>query len=238
MTSPAIEKGLKLLHLYRRGVGGERQNAGRLLLAHLRTHDLTLYDLDSSLPVSQDMAALDAWRETASLMTRLGTPDQDGVLTQLVDAEDLTESELRKLLDAVDLNKLAEVRADGWAYTQGADPESYRQAARSLRPAAVLAQTGSLAQRMQQATVAAHHRLTHPERQIRAATPVQQRFVLGLVLGLSGHPGELTETGVRAHLNVEQLARLRALLSQYGMQAEEAALRAAEQLGHHLGQAG
>ncbi|THF71632.1 hypothetical protein E7T06_01365 [Deinococcus sp. Arct2-2] len=242
MTSPAldaaIEKGRKLIHLYRRGVGGERHNAGRLLLAHLRTHDLTLYDLDPSLPVSQEMAALDSWRETASLMTRVGTPQQDEVLTQLVDAEDLTETELRKLLDAVDLNKLAEVRADGWAYTHGADPEQYRQAARTIRAADVLAQTGSLAQRMQSATAAAHHRLTHPERQIRASSPAQQRFVLGLVRGLTGQPGQITETGVRAHLDVEQLSRLRALLSQYGAQAEEAALRAAEQLGRELGEAG
>lgn len=242
MTTPALEsaiaKGRKLIHLYRRGVGGERHNAGRLLLTHLHTHDLTLYDLDPGLPVTQDIAALDAWRETASLMTRLGTPEQDDVLTQLVDAEDLTEAELRKLLDAVDLNKLAEVRADGWAYTQDAEPEQYRQAARTIRPAEVLAQTGSLAQRMLSATMTAHYRLTHPERQIRASGPVQQRFVLGLVLGLSGQPGEVTETGVRAYLDVEQLSRLRALLSQYGGQAEETALRAAENLGRQLGQAG
>ncbi|UQN09877.1 hypothetical protein [Deinococcus sp. QL22] len=242
MTSPAldaaIQKGRKLIHLYRRGVGGERQNAGRLLLAHLRTHDLTLYDLDPSLPVSQEMAALDSWRETASLMTRLGTTEQDEVLTQLVDAEDLTDAELLKLLDAVDLNKLAEVRADGWAYTHDADPEQYRQAARTIRPADVLAQSGSLARRMQDATVSAHFRLTHPERQIRASGPVQQRFVLGLVRGLTGQPGEVTETGVRAYLDVEQLSRLRALLSQYGGQAEESALRAAENLGRELGQAG
>ena len=66
MTSEATEKGRKLMALYRRGVGGERVNAGRLLLAHLRAHDLTLFDLDGSLPVSQDLAELDRWRESAA----------------------------------------------------------------------------------------------------------------------------------------------------------------------------
>lgn len=239
MVSPGtLEKGRKLALLYRRSTGGERQNAGRLLAAHLRTHDLTLYDLEPSLSVTRDLGELDGWRESAALLILLGTPRQDEALTHLVDAADLTETEMNRLLHAVDLGKLASGRVDGWAHSLGGDPVTYLQAANTVTPEAVARQTGSLAARLQAATVHEHFLLTHPERTIRTSSPIQQRFLLGLLGRLSGAPAQMTETGVRARLNVEQLARVRALLSQHGAEAERAALRAAEELGKRLGEKG
>lgn len=229
------EKGRKLAHLYRRSTGGERQNAGRLLAAHLRTHDLTLYDVDPSLPVTRDLAALDAWRETAALLSKLGTPTHDQALTELVDADDLTDLEMRKLLGAVDMDKLAEGRVEGWAYTYGGSSATYLQAAKTVGSEDVIGYQGSLAQRLLSATLRAHYLLTCPERSIRANSRVQQHFLLGLISNLTGYPGRLTETGVSARLDVSQLARIRALLSQHAQEAEHEALRVAEELGRKLG---
>lgn len=235
---PHLERGRKLLHLYRRGVGGERANAGRLLLSHLKTHDLTLYDLDASLPVSQTLADLDRWRESAALLARLGTPDQDDVLTRLVDATDLTEAELARLLEAVDTETLVDVRADGWAYAHGGHADDYRRAARQVTPGALLSGRGSLADRLLAATLHQHWRLTHPERHIRAADELQRRVLLGLIFGLTGHRAEATAEGVRAHLNADQLARVRALLASQGERLKAEALRRAEELGAEVGRAG
>lgn len=231
----AVARGHKLLHLYRRGVGGERQNAGRLLAAHLRAHDLTLYDLDPGLPVSQDLAALDGWRESALWMARLGS-DPDAVLTGLVDAEDLTPAELGRLIASVDLGKLLGARLDGWAYAEGAPPESYRQAAAQVRAEDLGAPElrGSLAQRFQAAARLALFRQTHPERTVRTQDATEQAFVLGLVEALTGRIGEAVTQGVRARLNADQLARLRALLAGHGDEAQEVARQAARAYGRSL----
>lgn len=231
---PALEKGRKLIHLYRRGVGGERVNAGRLLAAHLKTHDLTLFDLEPSLPVSQDVTVLDAWRESAGLMARLGTDAQDDVLTQLVDAPDLTSQEIEKLLTYLDLQKLAEVRVSGWAGLNGVSASDYLNASKFVRAVDLLNLKGSLAERFLAATMQAHFKLTHPERLIKSESVITRQFLLGVVESLTGQPGVAVEGGVRAHLNVEQLARLRALLAQHGAQAEHIALNAAQQFGRTL----
>lgn len=233
-----VERGRKLLHLYRRGVGGERTNAGRLLLTHLKTHDLTLYDLDASLPVSQELADLDNWRASAALLARIGKPEQDDVLTRLVDATDLTEAEIARLLRAVDTETLVDVRADGWAYTHGGNAEDYRRAARRVTAPVLLSGRGSLADRLLAATLHQHHLLTHPERNIRAADELQKCVLLGLIFGLTGHRAEATEWGVRAHLNAEQLARVRALLAGQGERLKAEALRRAEELGAEVGRGG
>lgn len=231
---PAVQKGRKLIQLYRRGVGGERLNAGRLLTAHLKTNDLTLFDLEPSLPVSQDVALLDSWREVTGLLAQLGTDAQDEVLTQLVDAPDLTEREIEKLLNYLDLEKLAEVRAPGWAYLNGAAADEYLRASKAVRPVDLLALTGSLAERLRAATVQAHFKLTHPERLIKTEGVIQRQFLLGVVQSVTGHPAVAVEGGVRAHLNLEQLARVRALLAQHGEQAERIALDAAHNYGKSL----
>lgn len=235
---PHLERGRKLLHLYRRGVGGERTNAGRLLLTHLKTQDLTLYDLDASLPVSQELADLDNWRESAALLARIGKPGEADVLTRLVDATDLTDTELARLLKAVDTETLVDVRADGWAYTHGGNADDYRRAARRVLPSVLLAGRGSLADRLLAATLHQHHLLTHPERNIRAADELQKRVLLGLIFGLTGHRAEATAEGVRAHLNAEQLARVRALLAGQGERVKAGALRHAEELAAELGRGG
>ncbi|OLV16308.1 hypothetical protein [Deinococcus marmoris] len=235
---PHLERGRKLLHLYRRGVGGERTNAGRLLLTHLKTQDLTLYDLDASLPVSQELADLDNWRESAALLARIGKSEDEDVLTRLVDATDLTDTELARLLKAVDTETLVDVRADGWAYTHGGNADDYRRAARRVLPSVLLAGRGSLADRLLAATLHQHHLLTHPERNIRAADELQKRMLLGLIFGLTGHRAEATAEGVRAHLNAEQLARVRALLAGQGERLKAGALRHAEELAAEVGRGG
>lgn len=231
----AVARGHKLLHLYRRGMGGERQNAGRLLTAHLRAHDLTLYDLDRGLPVSQDLTVLDSWRESALWMARLGT-EPEAVLTALVDAEDLTPAELERLIATVDLDKLLGARLDGWAYAEETPPDLYRQAAAQVRAADLTAPglSGSLAGRFQAAARLALFRQTHPERTIRTQDEAEQAFVLGLVEALTGQSGEVTGDGVRARLNAAQLARLRALLAEHGGDAREVAWQAARTYGRSL----
>ena len=245
LRASAIEKGQKLIGLYRRGVGGERANAGRLLHAHLRAHDLTLFDLDGSLPVTQDVAALEGWRESAALLASvlggaLPQDAQDEALTRLVDADDLTDAEVARLLPLVDLETLIDVRADGWAYAAGsADGEaeqadSYRQAGRRGQPADILAYPGSLAERLREATLRAHFVQTHPERLIRAAPGVPQRFLLGVLASVTGRPAVPDPEGARAHLDAGQLARVRALLANHAAQAEAIALDAAEAFGRTL----
>lgn len=231
----AVARGHKLLHLYRRGVGGERHNAGRLLTAHLRAHDLTLYDLDPGLPVSQDLTVLDRWRESALWMARLGT-EPEAVLTALVDAGDLTPAELDRLIASVDLDKLLDARLDGWAYAEGTDPGTYRQAASQVRAGDLTTpeQSGSLAGRFQAAARLALFRQTHPERTIRTRDETEQAFVLGLVEALTGRSGEATAQGVRAGLNAGELARLRALIAEHGDRAQEVARQAAWAYGRSL----
>ena len=241
LRASAIEKGQKLIGLYRWGVGGERANAGRLLHAHLRAHDLTLFDLDASLPVTQDVAALEGWRESAALLASVlgGALPQDArdeALTRLVDADDLKDAEVARLLPLVDLETLIDVRADGWAYAAGEaeQADSYRQAGRRVQPADLLAHSGSLAERLREATLRTHFVQTHPERLIRAAPGVPQRFLLGVLASVTGRPAVPAPEGARAHLDAGQLARVRALLANHAAQAEAIALDAAEAFGRTL----
>lgn len=228
--TPAHDRGRKLIGLYRRGVGGERDNAGRLLTAHLRTHDLTLYDLDPSLPVTQDLRALDGWRESAGWLARLGTPEQEEVLTRLVDAPDLTDAELDRVLQAVDLERLVGVRADGWAFAGQIEAAEVGRLARLLTPAEIRAQAGSLAQRVQAAVGQRHHALTHPQRLLRTKDALEQHLFLGFIQAVGGSGAQLTEGGVTAALNAEQLARVRTLTATYREGLTRQVLRAAEEL--------
>ncbi|OOV12482.1 hypothetical protein BXU09_16970 [Deinococcus sp. LM3] len=237
VTDPdLLPRARKLMGLYRGGVGGERGNAGRRLSALLREHDLTLFDLDPSLPVTQDLAALDSWRESAALLARLGTDAQDDALSALVDADDLTDPEMRRLLDAVNLHRLAEVRVDGWAALDGVDPAALRQAAASITPADVLVAQGSLASRLRFAAARQLYFQTHPPRLIRTETPAQTAFVRGLIETLTGHPTlpPGPEGGVRAHLSAPQLARVRALTATFLPEADRRAAQAAREYGEAL----
>lgn len=218
--------------LYRRGVGGERENAGRLLLQHLKQHDLTLYDLDPSLPVTQDVQVLDQYRESAALIARLGADTDGEVLTQLVDAGDLSEAELRRVLDKVDLRRLADTRIDGWAHAAALPVQDLRVVAERVTAAMVLTGTGSVAQRFFQAVTQQHWNLRHPERLLRASDPVTQHLILGFVRGLTGQAGRADPEGVRAHLDPDQLARLRAMIAQHLPHLTAQVLTQAELLAH------
>ncbi|SMB88420.1 hypothetical protein [Deinococcus hopiensis] len=235
MTTPAHERGRKLIQLYRRGVGGERENAGRLLATHLRAHDLTLYDLDPSLPVSQDVRALEAWRESAALLVKLGTPEQDEVLTQLVDAEDLTQAELERVLAATDLEKLVRLRAEGWAYSDALEAADFERAGQGLTPAEVLPHAGPLAERVRAALRERHGALTRPQRLLRAANPLTAHLFLGFVESVGGRGARLTEDGVSVRLSPDQLARVRTLMATYGEGLTQQALRQAEALALEKG---
>lgn len=236
VTDPdLLVRARKLMGLYRGGVGGERGNAGRRLSALLREHDLTLFDLDPSLPVTQDVAALDRWRESAALLARLGTDAQDDALSVLVDADDLTDPEMRRLLDAVNLHRLAEVRVDGWAALDGLDPAALRQAAAAITPDDVLAAQGSLAARLRFAAARQLYFQTHPPRLIRTATPIHTAFVRALIESLTGHPALPPDpAGVRAHLSAPQLARVRALSATFLPEADRRAEQAAREYGEAL----
>lgn len=231
----AIARGRKLLQLYRGGLGGERQNAGRLLTTHLRTHDLTFYDLDAGLPVSQDLDLLDHWRESALWLARLDT-EPDKVLTALVDAEDLTPGEMERLISHLDLGKLLAARLDGWAYTEGTTPELYRQAASQVRAEELTAPglRGSLAQRFQTVTRDILFRQTHPERTIRTRDATEEAFVLGIVEALTGQSPEAIGGDIRVRLNADQLARLRALIAEHSDEAQTIAKQAARAYGRRL----
>lgn len=250
----AIEKGKKLVHLYRRGVGGERKNAGRLLIQHLKRCDLTLYDLDSSLPVSQELSALDHWRESAALLQKLGTTEQEKALMQLVDADDLTSDEMERLLEIVDLQALSQARLSGWIHTiaDGStrahntnntnkdDIESYHDAARQVQATHLQSLEGSLSQRLREAILREHYKLNHPERLIRSSHECEQYFIASLARELSGHPAQIVQdgggqdSGVRAYLSVEQLARLRALLQNHKNTAQKRARQAIQDLATEL----
>ena len=237
---PAHERGRKLIHLYRRGMGGERENAGRLLTAHLRAHDLTLYDLDPSLPVSQDVRALESWRESASLLLRLGTLERDEVLSRLVDATDLTQAEVERVLAALDLEKLVRTRAEGWAYgdrVEGDDLEAadYERVGQGLTSAEVLNFSGSVAERVRAALRERRYVATHPQRLLRAADPLTAHLFLGLVRAVGGRGATLTEAGVSVRLSPDQLARLRALMATHGEELTRQALRQAEDLAFQKG---
>ncbi|UBV44615.1 hypothetical protein LAJ19_17745 (plasmid) [Deinococcus taeanensis] len=223
-------RGIKLIGLYRRGVGGERENAGRLLLTHLKQHDLTLYDLDQSLPVTQDIRALDQYRDGAALLARLGDDPQGEVLLQLVDAEDLTSAEVRRVLDRVDLDRLAQSRLEGSAHVAGLPVGDLQQAAARVTPDQLMAGSGSLAQRFLQAIRQQHWNLQHPERLIRASDPLAQHLILGLVRGLTGQTGQADAAGVRAHLDPDQLTRLRTLMAHHLPHLTSRALAEAEAL--------
>ena len=63
---------------------------------------------------------------------------------------------------------------------------------------------------------------------------MQRQLLAGILESLTDQLPTLVEGGVRARLNVEQLARTRALLAQHSAQAEQIALQAALQFGRTL----
>lgn len=240
-TSAAVRRGRKLLRLCQSGEGGEQRNAGRLLAAHLRAHDLTLYDLDAGFPVTQDVADVAHWREAASLVAKLGTDLQDDALNRLVDMNDLTQPELKRVLAALDWQALASLRAGVWAQAAGVPEADYLSALSDITEADLLASAssgsgGSPAARLQTALNRAYTRRHCPERLIRTADEVETAFVLGAAEALAGPHAEARADaeGVRAYLSAPELARLRAAIANHAAGAQEAAQAAAREFGRSL----
>ena len=233
--SPVRSRALKLLQLARRGVGGERDNALRLLLAHLRTHDLTLFDIDPGLPITQDVTALANLRESQLLMAHLGSASQDEALDQLVDATDLTSAELTRVLDVMDPVVLARVRAPGWAHLDGVSDEAYLNVAGRLTPATLQAYTGSIAQRAHAAVRSLHWQTQYPLRTLRVQGDLEQALVAGMLSGLGAVRVQITSEGVQAHLDAQQLAGARTMMANQLPALRREALDAARQLGERAG---
>ncbi|MVN87583.1 hypothetical protein GO986_12480 [Deinococcus sp. HMF7620] len=209
---PLRTRALKLLQLARRGVGGERSNAARLLLTHLQTHDLTLYDIDPGLPVTQDLSVLASIREAQLYLAKLGTDEQDEALGHLVDDPSLTAAEIARVVEVLDLTLLAQTRAATWAHLDGADEQAYLGAAAQVTPAALSDFGGSIAARTHEAVRQALWLATHPQRLLRVQGELEQLLVSGLLAGLGARRIQTTPEGVQAHLSGEQLALVRSMM--------------------------
>ncbi|GGS03698.1 hypothetical protein [Deinococcus sedimenti] len=211
---PARTRALKLLQLARRGVGGERTNATRLLLTHLQANDMTLFDIDPGLPVTQDLSVLDSLREAQLELAKLGTDRQDEALERLVDDPTLTPAEIERVLGVMDLQILARHRSEAWAHLDGVDSGRYAALVDRLNPKALSAFGGSVAQRVHMALREAYWRAAYPLRTLRVQGEVDQALVAGLLTGLGGIGIRVLADGVEAHLDGDQLARARSMMVQ------------------------
>ncbi|GGN46449.1 hypothetical protein [Deinococcus daejeonensis] len=209
---PARTRALKLLQLARRGVGGERANATRLLLTHLQANDMTLFDIDPGLPVTQDLSVLDSLREAQLELAKLGTDRQDEALDRLVDDPTLTPAEIERVLSVMDLHILARHRTEAWAHLDGVEERQYAAAVDRLDPRDLQAFAGSVAQRAHAAVRQAHWRATYPLRTLRVQGEVDQALVAGILSGLGAIGIRILPDGVEAHLNGDQLARARSMM--------------------------
>lgn len=140
-------RALKLLQLARRGVLGERANAARLLLTHLQTHNLTPFNIDLRLPVTQDLSVPDAPREAQLKLARLGTDGQDQALGMLVDDPTLTPANFGRVLAVMDLDLLARTRAQAWAHLDGLDRGAHHTATHHITPQDLKVFPSSMARR-------------------------------------------------------------------------------------------
>lgn len=211
---PKRVRALKLLHLSLRGVGGEQKNAARLLLTHLQMHDLTLYDIDPGLPVTQDLGVLSDIQEAQLHLAKLGTNEQDMALGLLVDDSTLTPSQIERVLDVLDLGALGQSRAQAWAHLDQGDEQTYVRLAPQIRPADLKVWSGSIAERLRAALHAAAWAKLHPLRLLRVTGELDQVLVQGFVRGLGASQVRLTSEGVQGHLSAEQLARTRTWMIQ------------------------
>lgn len=209
---PRRTRALKLLQLARRGVGGERTNATRLLLTHLQTNDMTLFDIDPGLPVTQDLSVLDSLREAQLELAKLGTDRQDEALERLVDDPALTPAEIERVLSVMDLQVLARHRSEAWAHLDGVEDRHYAAAVDCLDPKDLTAFPGSVAQRAHAAVRQAYWRTAYPLRTLRVQGEVDQALVAGLLTGLGGIGVRILADGVQAHLDGDQLARARSMM--------------------------
>lgn len=209
---PGRARALKLLQLARRGIGGERTNATRLLLTHLQANDMTLFDIDPGLPVTQDLSVLNSLRDAQLELAKLGTDRQDEALDRLVDDPSLTPAEIERVLSVMDLHILARHRTQAWAHMDDVEERLYEAVVDRLDPRDLQAFPGSVAERAHAALRQAYWRATYPLRTLRVQGEMDQALVAGLLTGLGGIGVRILADGVEAHLNGDQLARARSMM--------------------------
>lgn len=211
------QRAMKLAELALKGVGGEQSNSAKLLKALLERSGSLLSDIKPGWPENSDPATLIGWRESLTWLAQLEGPARQEAVQQLVDAEDLSQDEMRRLMLATDLESLVQARWRGWRTPSGEVQErEWATAAGSLENSQILQQRGSLVQRIERAAALQIWEQRHPTRRIRTGDRLLSEYAAGLAEGLGGEVVEVSEAEISAKLDASQLARLRATLSNEG----------------------
>jgi len=241
MTDPnLLNRARGVLGLYRGAVGGEKQAARGALTRLLGTHALYLDDLEAGLPHSQNPDDLEGWRESQGWLAQLGSEQQDEALERLIEADDLSVPERRRVLGALSVGALVTSRSAGWL---DADPELEEshllQAGTALKPEDIAQDSRPIAEAVRQLTLQGAWLIARPERRLRADSETQAEFYAGLVEGLTQRRARIeSEAGrslVLTRLSVGELSRFRSAAAQHGPRLERELLRAARALGKQLG---
>lgn len=244
MTDPnLLGRARGVLNLYRGAVGGEKQAARGALVRLLSTHSLYLDELEAGLPHSQNPDELEGWRPAQGWLAALGTDTQDDALAQLIEAEDLTPAERRRVLEPLSLGALVSSRAAGW---QDADPELEEahvvQAGQNLNPEDIVQDARPIAEAVKQLTLQGAWLLARPERRLKAESELHAEFLAGLIEGLTSRRARIdAQAGnfsVLARLSVGELSHFRTAAAQHRARLDRELLRAARGLGKELGSHG
>ncbi|GGR34965.1 hypothetical protein [Deinococcus ruber] len=240
---PAIlNRARGVLNLFRGAAGGERVAARGALTRLLSTHGLYLDDLEAGLPHSQNPDDLEGWRPALGWLAALGTDAQDDALNRLIEVEDLSLSERRRVLERLSLPALVASRAAGWRET-AADPELEEvhliQAGQALGSEQVAQDTRPVAEAVRQLTLQAAWLLARPERRLKASNALHAEFLAGLVEGLTQRRARIEEVlgsfTVLARLGVGELSRFRSAAAQHEARLDTELLRAARRFGKDVG---
>ena len=241
-----LRRGLGVLNLYRGAAGGERASARGALARLLTTHNLYLDELEPGLPHSQNPDDLEGWRPALGWLAGLGTAGQDAALAQLIEADDLSLGERRRVLEALSLPALVASRAAGWRETAGdaeLDDAQLLQAGQALDPERVAQDGRSIAEAVRQFTLQDAWLLSRPERRLKASSAAHAEFLAGLAEGLTQRRARIVggeEAGggftVLMRLGMNELSRLRAAAAQHGARLDVELLRAARRFGKEVGE--
>ncbi|ADV67763.1 hypothetical protein [Deinococcus maricopensis] len=250
MTDAAIRKGQRLLALWRAAQGGERDKARNVLMHLLTQAGLTLHDLDATLPALTDPALTGDVRPADALLLALnGTPEEvDAAILALVDEPDLTPAERARVLERLNVARLAETRAEGWVYGHPdaeITPDLLVRAAQTLGDAEVAgAPARTLADAVRDLSLLHAARLARPERALRVDSELTGAFLASVCAALSGVPASLHSPDaavgawrVNAYLSANELARVRAVQASEGDALRRELLRAARAFGRATGEA-
>ncbi|WP_425146112.1 hypothetical protein [Deinococcus sp.] len=238
-----LSRARSVLNLYRGAAGGERVAARGALTRLLGTHALYLDDLEAGLPHSQNPDDLEGWRPALGWLAALGTGGQDAALAHLIEADDLSLPERRKVLEHLSIPALVGSRAAGWRETAG-DPELEEahllQAGRALDAERTAQDTRPLAETVRQLALQDAWLLARPERRLKASSAEQAEFLAGVVEGLTGRRARIEETAgtfsVLARLGIGELSRFRSAAAQHESRLNAELLRAARRFGKDVGE--